>query len=92
MPGKDSRRDAIRAADVVITDGPGVHSEQLGPYQVTVELLGLAPRGVRLAPCPPFVRGREVSSDALLHSSFVGHEFKRSLLPVQQAVMARALT
>ena len=54
-------------------------------------LLDTAPAGVRLAPCPPFVRGREVSSEAIVHWSFVGYEFKRSVMPVQQAVMARAL-
>ncbi len=54
-------------------------------------MLDTAPTGVRLAPCPPFVRGREVSSEAIVHWSFVGYEFKRSVTPVQQVVMARAL-
>ncbi|WP_431711946.1 hypothetical protein [Glutamicibacter uratoxydans] len=91
MPWKGVLRDAIRTADVVITDGPGPNADQLFPYQVTSELLGLTPKGARFAPCPPFVRGREVSSDAILHGAFIGHEFKRFLLLVQQAVMARAL-
>ena len=84
-------RLAIATADVVLTDGPGAHAELLAPYQVTAELLDLAPRGVRLAPCPPFARGREVSADAVEHDAFVGYAFKRYLKPVQQAVMARAL-
>lgn len=94
VPGmlwEESLRSAILTADVVITDGPGPHAGALVPYRVTAELLDTAPRGVRLVPCPPFIRGREVSRDALVHSAFVGYEFKRFLLPVEQAVMARAL-
>jgi ornithine carbamoyltransferase len=82
---------AVRSADVILTDGPGPHAELLEPYRVTAALLDLAPAGVRLAPCPPFVRGREVSADAVSHAAFVGHAFKAPLLPVQQAVMAFCL-
>lgn len=91
MPWEEDLRHAIPTADVVLTDGPGRHAELLDPYLVTGELLDLAPHGVRFAPCPPLVRGCEVSADAITHRSFVGYEFKRSLKPVQQAVMARSL-
>ncbi len=91
MPWEEDLRQAVLRADVVITDGPGPHVEALAPYRVTAELLDAAPRGVRFLPCPPFVRGREASSDAVTHSAFVGYRFKRFLMPVQQAVMARAL-
>lgn len=91
MPWDSNLRQAIRSADVVITDGPGPHGAALTPYRVTAELLDTAPNGVRFIPCPPFVRGREVSSDAVTHSAFVGYDFKRHLMPVQQAVMAQAL-
>jgi len=50
--------------------------------RVTAALLDLAPAGVCLAPCPQFVRGREVSADAVAHAAFVGHAFKDPLLPV----------
>lgn len=82
---------AVRSADVVLTDGPGAHGDQLAPYRVTAELLDRAPDGVRFAPCPPFIRGREASAGALEHRAFVGHGFKAALLPVQQAVMAYCL-
>ncbi|WP_166984225.1 ornithine carbamoyltransferase [Paramicrobacterium fandaimingii] len=91
MPWEEDLRHVIPTADVVLTDGPGRHAELLGTYQITGELLNLAPHGVRFAPCPPFVRGREISADAITHRSFVGYEFKRSLKSVQQAVMARSL-
>lgn len=84
-------RDAASRADVIITDGPGQHTEALVPYQVTAEVLRWAPEGTRLAPCPPFVRGREVSADAIASASFVGHGFKSALLPVQQAIMSMLL-
>lgn len=91
MPWEEDVRTAITTADVVLTDGPGEHEAELVPYRVTAELLELAPEGVRFAPCPPFVRGREFDADAVAHPAFVGHAFKRFLKPVQQAVMARAL-
>ncbi|MGG7307033.1 ornithine carbamoyltransferase [Curtobacterium sp. AB451] len=84
----DDLATAIRTADVVLTDGPGRHAEALEAFRITAALLDTAPAGVRLAPCPPFVRGREVSDDAVAYPAFVGHAFKASLLPVQQAVMA----
>jgi len=84
-------REAITTADVVITDGPGLHVEALASYRVTARLLELAPPGVQFAPCPPFVRGGEVSAGAIEHPGFVGYEFKRHLKSVQQAVMALGL-
>lgn len=71
MPWEEDPRHAIATADVVLTDGPGHHGELLAPYRVIAELLDLAPSGVRFAPCPPFVRGREVSADAITHGAFV---------------------
>ncbi|MDN3478888.1 ornithine carbamoyltransferase [Curtobacterium sp. APC 4022] len=87
----DDLEAAVRSADVVLTDGPGRHADALAPFRVTAELLDRAPVGVRFAPCPPFIRGREVSADAIDHRAFVGHAFKAPLLPVQQAVMALCL-
>ncbi|MDM7890425.1 ornithine carbamoyltransferase [Curtobacterium caseinilyticum] len=88
---RDDLAGAVADADVVVTDGPGRHAAALEPYRVTVDVLALAPAGVRFAPCPPFVRGREVTADALASSAFVGHGAKRALLPVQQAVLAHCL-
>lgn len=82
---------ALPNADVIVTDGPGETLELLAPYRITAARLDAAPTGARFAPCPPFVRGREVSADALEHAAFVGHAFKSSLLPVQQAIMAFCL-
>ncbi|QSB04615.1 hypothetical protein [Natronoglycomyces albus] len=91
MPWEEDLRQAITTADVVITDGPGIHAEELTAYRMTAALLEGGPSGIRLAPCPPFVRGREVSADAIDHPAFVGYGFKRYLKPVQQAVMSLAI-
>ncbi|MDR1432361.1 MAG: hypothetical protein LBI99_09620 [Propionibacteriaceae bacterium] len=56
-------------------------------YQVTSPLLALASPDVVLNPCPPFSRGREVSAEVIAGPRFVGYQFKRSLLAVQQAVL-----
>ena len=91
MPWEDDLRQAIMTADVVITDGPGIHAERLVDYRVTAALLDHGPEAIRLAPCPPFVRGREIGPDAVEHRAFVGYGFKRHLLPVQQAVLSLVL-
>lgn len=94
IPGATATDDieaAVACADVIITDGPGPQAEALAPYRVTAEILRAAPAGVRLNPCPPFLRGMEVSEDAIEHPAFVGYGFKRALRPVQQAIMACAL-
>ncbi|AZH81992.1 ornithine carbamoyltransferase [Plantibacter sp. PA-3-X8] len=87
----DDLETAVRTADVILTDGFGEHVAQLEPFQITAALLDSAPAGVLLNPCPPFTRGEEVSADAIEHPAFVGHRFKASLLPVQQAIMAFAI-
>ncbi|MDF2505850.1 hypothetical protein [Clostridium sp.] len=38
-------------------------------------------------PCPPFLRGEEASADVINSHYFVGYEFKKSLLYVQQAII-----
>ena len=52
----------------------------------------MANKGALLNPCPPFSRGREVSADALDSEYFVGYEFKKHLLEVQQAILIYCLT
>lgn len=88
----DDLDSAVRTADVILTDGVGPHADALAPFRVTAELLDLAPPGVRFAPCPPFIRGEELSADALTpNGPFVGYQFKKPLLRIHQAVMAHCL-
>ncbi|KFI82962.1 ornithine carbamoyltransferase [Bifidobacterium psychraerophilum] len=94
MPGTAWKGDLLEASsgvDVIITDGPGPFAQELRPFQITPEVLQAAANDVLLNPCPPFIRGREVSADAIAGPAFVGHEFKKALLPVQQAIMATCM-
>ena len=60
-------------------------------YQISLEHLKQANVGACLNPCPPFFRGEEVSADAIDSEYFVGYEFKKSLLEVQQAIICYLL-
>jgi ornithine carbamoyltransferase len=80
--------EAVRDADVLITDSNELSDQRLAPYRITRQLLDEAPEGVIFNPCPPFTRGAEISADSLEHPAFVGYAFKAALLPVQQAIMA----
>ncbi|HWV49202.1 MAG TPA: ornithine carbamoyltransferase [Microbacterium sp.] len=91
VPTTEDLEGAVSRADVILTDGPGKDAEALAPYRITGEVLAKAPAGVRLAPCPPFVRGREVTAEAIASDAFVGYGFKRELLPVQQAILAHCM-
>ncbi len=51
----------------------------------------LANKGAVLNPCPPFYRGEEVSTGVIDSGYFVGYEFKKSLLKVQQAILVYCL-
>lgn len=84
----ENLRDAIVGKDIVCTDS--FPSEMLNgdnKYQVTKEIMDLANSGAVLNPCPPFYRGEEVSYDVIDSEYFVGYEFKKNLLRVQQAII-----
>ena len=85
-------KDAIVGKDIVCTDSlPGNVLPDFKDCQVTKEIMKLANDGAILNPCPPFYRGEEVSEDVIVSDYFVGYEFKKHLLEVQQAVMLYCL-
>ena len=85
-------KDAILGKDIVCTDSLlGNILPDFKNCQVTKEIMDLANKGAILNPCPPFYRGEEVSEDVIDSEYFVGYEFKRRLLEVQQAVMLYCL-
>lgn len=51
-----------------------------------------ANKGAVLNPCPPFYRGEEVSEDVIDSKYFVGYDFKKYLVEIQQAIMIYCLT
>ncbi len=80
--------DAIMDKDIVLTDS--LSKEQLQDfkdYQITCELMDKANENALINPCPPFFRGEEVADDVISSKYFVGYDFKKSLLEVQQAII-----
>lgn len=84
---------AIIGKDIVCTDSlPATVLADFTKCQVTLEVMKKANKGAILNPCPPFYRGEEVSEDVINSDYFVGYEFKKCLLQVQQAIMIYCLT
>lgn len=81
-------KEAVRGKDVICTDSlPGEVLKDFRECQITKEIMGMANKNAVLNPCPPFYRGEEVSENVIESEYFVGYEFKKNLLIVQQAVM-----
>ncbi len=79
---------AIKGKDIICTDSlPARALSDFRKYQITREVMDMANNNAVLNPCPPFYRGEEVSDDVIQSEYFVGYEFKKNLLVVQQAVM-----
>ncbi len=85
--------DAIKEKDIICTDSlPSAILDKFKECMVTLEAMQMANEGAVLNPCPPFYRGEEVSADVIDSDYFVGYEFKKHLLNVQQAIMIYCLT
>lgn len=91
MKGTNIEHDilsAVKNKDIILSDSFG--KEQLQDFiafQITGELMAMANDHAILNPCPPFYRGEEVTTDVINSKYFVGYEFKKSLLEVQQAII-----
>ncbi len=85
--------DAIIGKDIVCTDSlPASAVSDFKDCQITTAIMDMANKGAILNPCPPFYRGEEVSEDVIDSDYFVGYEFKKCLLEVQQAIMLYCLS
>lgn len=95
MEGVQAFRDikeAVKGKDVICTDS--LPADVLGDfehYQITKEIMDMANENAILNPCPPFYRGEEVSEDVIDSDYFVGYQFKKHLLEVQQAIVIYCL-
>ena len=96
IPGvscNDNLKDAIAGKDIICTDSiPSDMIEDFKGYQITTSLMSLANDNAILNPCPPFYRGEEVSEDVIDSDYFVGYEFKKNLLKIQQAILIYCLS
>lgn len=83
---------AVRGKDIVCTDSiPAAIIHDFSKYQVTMDCMKKANMGAVLNPCPPFYRGEEVSAEVLESGYFVGYQFKKPLVEVQQAILCYLL-
>lgn len=81
-------KTAVKGKDIICTDSlPADVLDDFKDCQITKEVMDMANESAILNPCPPFYRGEEVSDEVIESQYFVGYEFKKSLLTVQQAVM-----
>lgn len=91
IPGAEyvsSLEDAILGKDIICTDShPKDELDDFKDYQITREIMSLANAGAILNPCPPFYRGEEVTGNVIDSDFFVGYDFKKDLLRVQQGIM-----
>lgn len=82
--------EVLRKSDIVLTDSLPkelVTEEYIRNYQITLDRMKLTKDNSILNPCPPFFRNEEVSEGVINSEYFVGHDFKKDLLYVQQALI-----
>ena len=85
--------DAISGKDIICTDSfPAGALADFRECQITITAMERANEGAILNPCPPFYRGEEVTEEVIESKYFVGYEFKKYLLEVQQAIMIYCFT
>ena len=85
-------KEAVKGKDIICTDSlPSEVLKDFKECQVTSEIMDMAKPNAVLNPCPPFYRGEEVSEEVMESKYFVGYEFKKNLLTVQQAIMLYCL-
>jgi ornithine carbamoyltransferase len=85
-----SLNEALRGADVVLTDGwPAGFDDPA--YRVTAARLKLATKGAILIPCPPFNAAQEVTADAIDSAHFAGYGQKAGLYWMHMAIVAALL-
>lgn len=79
---------AVIGKDIICTDSLTSGAvEDFKDLRITRSVMQKANPGAILDPCPPFYRGEEVSEDVISSEFFVGYEFKKCLLQVQQAII-----
>lgn len=84
---------AVKDADVILTDSlPSAALLDFKDYKITTDIMNLASPNAILNPCPPFFREEEVSNEVINSDFFVGYEFKKHLLEVQQAIIYYAIS
>lgn len=85
--------EAIKNKDIICVDSiPKSLLKDFKNFQITKDVMAMANKDAILNPCPPFYRGEEISESVIDSKYFVGYEFKKYLLEVQQAIIVYCLT
>lgn len=85
--------EVIKDKDIICVDSiPQNLLKDFTGFQITKEVMAMANKNAILNPCPPFYRGEEISNDIIESKYFVGYEFKKNLLEVQQGIIIYCLT
>lgn len=96
VPGvscNENLKEAIVGTDIICTDSiPSSMIDDFKDYQISKELMTIANENAILNPCPPFYKGEEVTEDVINSDYFVGYEFKKNLLRVQQVILIYCLS
>ena len=96
IPGvscNENLKEAIVGTDIICTDSiPSSMIDDFKDYQISKELMSIANENAILNPCSPFYKGEEVTEDVINSDYFVGYEFKKNLLRVQQAILIYCLS
>ncbi|MFO7815797.1 MAG: hypothetical protein R6V14_08770 [Halanaerobiales bacterium] len=80
----------MKGANIILTDGwpPGDDiNEKFIDYQINMDSIKYAKENCIVNPCPPFIRGHEISTEILNSDYFIGYEAKKDLLHVQKAII-----
>ncbi len=84
----------IKRTNVILTDPAPSEKKTTAyyeNYQITMDVMKKAPSNAVVNPCPPFYRNEEIQSEIITSDYFVGYDFKKNLLYVQQAVILYCL-
>ncbi|QVK19340.1 ornithine carbamoyltransferase [Mycoplasmatota bacterium] len=84
----------LTKSDIILTDPISRDlktNDYISKYQITLKRMKQTKNNSLLNPCPPFYRNEEVSKDVIESKFFVGHNFKKDLLYIQQAIIIYCL-
>jgi len=84
----------LASTDVMLTDPLSKDmriQKYIEKYQITLKRMEQCKDDSILNPCPPFFRGEEVSEDVIESKYFVGYDFKKNLIYIQQGIILYCL-
>lgn len=84
----------LKGADIILTDGWPPENENgdiavsFSPYTLTLDKIKLANKDCIVNPCPPSIRGHEITDEVMKSKYFIGYNGKENLLHMQKAILS----